>query len=110
MNLIGKFYIYEMEMWNEDYFNIEVPAFIELDEEHNGCFQFGFVSGSVDGRLVDGSEGSIIEFTWEGDDEGEPVFGSGWIRTEEENCIKGHFQFQAGDHSLFWARRAYAKS
>ena len=28
----GRWHIYEMEMWDEDYFNMEVQAFIEIKE------------------------------------------------------------------------------
>ena len=33
----GKWHITEMETWGEDYFNMEVQAFIEIDSKNNKC-------------------------------------------------------------------------
>jgi hypothetical protein len=50
-SLIGMWHIYKMENWDEDYFNIEVQAYIEITPENIGEFQFGLVSSSLDGYL-----------------------------------------------------------
>ena len=28
--LVGRWHIYEMEMWDEDYFNLETQAYVEI--------------------------------------------------------------------------------
>lgn len=38
---VGTWHIYEMETWDEDYFNMEVQAYIEIDSRNLGHFQFG---------------------------------------------------------------------
>ncbi len=43
----GLWHIYEMELWDEDYFNMEVQAFIEIASKGNGNFQFGLVLGQT---------------------------------------------------------------
>ncbi len=30
MNFIGTWHIYEMEMWDEDYFNMEIQAYLRI--------------------------------------------------------------------------------
>ena len=37
-------------MWDEDYLNEEVQAFIEFDDKGGGSFQFGYVQGIIDCR------------------------------------------------------------
>jgi hypothetical protein len=45
----GIWHIYEMEAWDEDYFNMEVQAYIRIDPDNLGVFQLGLVSGGIDG-------------------------------------------------------------
>jgi hypothetical protein len=39
----GLWHIVSMSGWDEDYFNEEVQAFIEFEENGTGHFQFGYV-------------------------------------------------------------------
>lgn len=102
----GIWHIYEMELWDEDYFNMEVQAYIKIEPENLGRFQFGLVSGDISGRIVDYADGKRFEFTWEGNDEYDPVSGSGWIIIKEKDTLKGEFRIHHGDGSTFLARRA----
>ncbi len=106
MDFTGTWNIYEMELWDEDYFNIEVQAYITIEPNNHGCFQFGLVSGDIDGRIVDYTEGKRFEFTWEGNDECDPASGSGWIKLKEKNILEGEFRFHMGDSSTLLTRRA----
>lgn len=98
----GRWHIYEMEMWDEDYFNMEVQAYIEINKNDLGNFQFGLVSGHLDGELVGNDR---LEFTWDGNDECDPAQGSGWIELEDENSLEGKIKFHLGDSSTFSAKR-----
>ncbi|KAF0191035.1 MAG: hypothetical protein FD167_6059 [bacterium] len=40
---LGKWHIYEMSEWDEGYFNMEVQAYIKIDTDSMGSFQFGLV-------------------------------------------------------------------
>ena len=102
----GTWHIYEMEAWDEDYFNMEVQAYIRIDPDNLGVFQFGLVSGCIDGKPVDYADGERFEFTWEGNDECDPACGSGWIRIKGEDLLEGEFRIHLGDDSTFLARRA----
>lgn len=105
MNFVGTWHIYEMEAWGEDYFNMEVQAFITINKKKTGEFQFGLVQGDLDGEIVEIGGQKRFEFTFEGSEEYDHVCGSGWIIMKSENEIEGKFTFHLGDHSLFKARR-----
>jgi hypothetical protein len=98
----GKWHICEMEMWDEDYFNMEVQAFIEIEENDTGNFQFGLVAGWLDGER----SGNRLEFTWDGNDECDEAQGSGWIELKDENTLEGKIKIHHGDSSTFEATRA----
>ena len=98
----GKWHIYEMEMWDADYFNMEVQAFIEIEKNDTGNFQFGLVAGYLDGEIV----GDRLEFTWNGNDECDEAQGSGWLKLKDENTLKGRIKIHQGDKSKFRATRA----
>lgn len=105
MEIEGTWHIYEMEMWDESYFNMVGQAYIEINEKRIGNFQFGLVYGYLDGEIVEYGNEKRFEFTWEGQDECDPVLGSGWLRIIEENSLEGRIKFHLGDSSQFRARR-----
>lgn len=106
MKFAGIWHIYEMEMWDEEYFNMEVQAYIKIDSNGLGSFQFGLVSGHIDGEIVKGGRDERFEFTWEGNDECDPASGSGWVRLKNKDTIEGKFKFHLGDSSKFLAKHA----
>jgi hypothetical protein len=103
---IGTWHIYSMELWDESYFNMETQAFIEIRPENLGSFQFGLVSGGLDGYLERKPPKQRFVFTWEGNDEMDPVTGSGWLTLKDENELLGSIKRHLGDRSRFKARRA----
>ena len=100
----GTWHIQEMEQWDEDYFNVEVQAYIEVKKNGTGEFQFGLVSGSLYGELVQEEDREWFEFTWEGMDEHHEVSGGGWFKLQDKNIIKGRIMVE-GSGSWFLARR-----
>src|SRR3954447_9524505 len=103
---IGRWHIYAMELWNASYFNMERQAFIEIRKENLGSFQFGLVSGGLDGYLEGKPPKQRFVFTWEGNDEMDPASGSGWLKLRGEGELVGSIKFHLGDRSKFKARRA----
>lgn len=102
----GTWYIYEMEQWDENDFNMEIQAYVRIGRDGMGEFQFGLVSGQIDGAIVKDNDGERFEFTWEGVDEMDSVSGSGWLRLEDRKTIEGRIRFHLGDSSWFLAKRA----
>jgi hypothetical protein len=106
MRYEGVWHIIEMDMWDEDYFNMDGQAFIQIGSNGIGNFQFGLVSGGIDGEVVKTGNLERFEFTWEGQDECDPALGSGWLKLSGENRLKGRIKFHLGDNSEFVAVRA----
>jgi hypothetical protein len=103
MNYSGNWHITEMSEWDSDYLNEEVQAFIKIDEKGNGEFQFGLVSGQIDGEITN----NRLEFTWEGSDEYNEVSGAGWLALKDENHLEGKIKFHHGDNSTLIAERIH---
>ena len=102
----GTWHIYEMEMWDEDYFNMEVQAYINIQSNNQGDFQFGLVSGSLDGDLETLGLSERFSFTWEGQDEMDEASGSGWMQLVSEDEVEGFIKLHWGDSSIFKAKKA----
>jgi hypothetical protein len=105
-DVIGTWQITGMEMWDEEYFNTEVQAYIRIREGGTGDFQFGLVSGSIDGHVEQIGSDSRFTFTWEGRDVMDPVSGSGWLRPVGDGEAEGMIKFYMGDRSRLSAQRA----
>jgi len=103
---IGIWHIYEMSAWNEDYFNMETQAYVEIQANNLGTFQFGLVYGSLDGYLEQVNGQQRFTFTWEGNDEMDEAMGSGWLQLESDDEVEGFIKFHLGDDSTFRATRA----
>jgi hypothetical protein len=104
MNYSGTWRITEMESWDADYFDMEVEAFIKIEPNGRGEFQFGLVCGQMDGDMPN-TENERFEFTWEGNAECDEAFGSGWLKLKNENLIEGKIKFHNGDSSGLSAKR-----
>jgi len=105
MNFVGLWHITEMEMWDEDYFNMDVQAFIQIKENRLGYFQFGLVSGQLDGEIEKVGKEERFYFTWDGADEADPMSGGGWLQLLDQNRGEGKIKLHLGDSSLFWVKR-----
>lgn len=106
MKFAGTWHIRDMDTWDEHYFNMEVQAYIQIESNNLGTFQFGLVSGQLDGEVseIDGQE--IFYFSWEGNDENDPASGGGWCKLKNNNTLEGRIKLHLGDSSGFRAIRA----
>ena len=103
MDFTGTWHIFEMEIWGEDYFNMEVQAYIEINSSMLGNFQFGLVKADI--NEVNYEDEERLEFTWEGNEENDPMSGSGCLKMIDNDLLEGEFRIQKGDSSRFRARR-----
>jgi hypothetical protein len=101
VKFVGVWHITEMEMWDAEYFNMERQAYLEINSNGLGNFQFGLVTGQLDGEVEMSGNEERFSFTWEGSDELDPVSGSGWISLRGANKIIGKIKFHLGDSSEF---------
>lgn len=101
---VGKWIIAEMEAWDQDFVNKEVPAHFTFRKDGTGHFQFGLVQGEMDCRLEDMGGKVRIAFSWEGQEELDPAIGRGWALIEDGE-LHGRISFHMGDDSAFRAMR-----
>lgn len=101
--IIGTWNILKMNNWDLDYINMEVQAYIRIDNKGTGEFQFGLVSGQIQGSFKKDIEGVTFDFIWEGCDENDYVSGDGWIRAKDNENAEGEIRFISGEISLFQA-------
>jgi hypothetical protein len=95
----GKWRITEMEQWDMDYIDSEVPGYFEFDDSGFGEFQFGYVEGQMDCTISEHK----IEFSWNGSDEMDEASGRGWCTLKSNKEIEGMIYFHCGDNSAFEA-------
>jgi len=102
---IGTWFIVEMEAWDQEYVDMEVPGHFTFNKDGTGHFQFGLVQGDMDCcvETVDGKD--RIEFSWEGQEELDPANGRGWAVIENKE-LHGRIFFHQGDDSAFRARQS----
>ena len=101
---MGNWRITEMEVWDRDYIDMEVPGYIRIDSEGTGQFQFGLVSGDIDGRAEQCGGSPCFAFSWSGQDEDDPASGRGWAVVEAGD-LRGRIYLHLGDDSAFLAVR-----
>ncbi|GAB2883543.1 hypothetical protein GCM10022245_18740 [Streptomyces mayteni] len=103
MPLIGRWRIVEMDVWDRDAIDLVGPGFIEFADDGTGQFGFIAVRGWMDCRTAERDGRNRVEFSWEGEDEGDQVVGRGWAVLIDDTTLKGHFFFHMGDDSAFRA-------
>lgn len=102
--VIGQWRITSMEVWDADYYDMEVPAHITVRNDLTGQFQFGLVQGDVDARVRMDDGQALVEFSWSGAAEYDAVNGRGWMRVNGDHA-EGRIFFHLGDDSAFTAIR-----
>lgn len=94
---IGTWRIIEMDQWDRDYMDAEVPAYITIERTGQGQFQFGYVCGYLTGEITDDFGVEHFSFDWEGNDEMDDASGSGWLRVVGKGRLEGKLRFQGSD-------------
>lgn len=101
---IGNWRITEMESWDADYFDMEVPAHITIRKDLTGEFHFGLVQAQLDGRVETKVDATRFEFSWSGFDENDPMTGRGWLKVIGDQA-EGRIFIHLGDDSGLKAER-----
>jgi len=104
----GRWNIVSMSAWDVEYLEEELQPFIEFERSDTGVFQFGYVYGEMDCQCTERDGKPAVEFSWEGNDEGDRVFGRGWA-VLDGNELNGMIFFHQGEQSEFVASRAEEK-
>ena len=105
MGVVGTWRIVEMDLWDIDAIDLMEPAFVAFEGHGAGALRFVAVEGQLDWRARTQGQGDRVDFTWEGDDEGDRVSGRGWAQVDADGSLRGHIYFHLGDDSRFRAVR-----
>ena len=101
---LGKWRIIEMEMWDQDFIDLETEGHFLFEKDGLGSFQFGLIRGQIDYRIEKTGRIERLEFSWEGQDENNMASGRGWAVIKNDH-LEGRFYFHLGDDSWFSATR-----
>jgi hypothetical protein len=107
--VVGIWRITGMEVWDADYFDMEVAAHVTIRNDLTGEFQFGLVQGDIDARVADIGGVARVEFSWSGADENDPISGRGWMDVTSDQA-RGRIFIHLGDDSAFTSVRQDAEA
>jgi hypothetical protein len=103
MPLTGRWRIVEMDLWDREAIDLLEPGFIEFAEDGTGQFGFIAVRGWMDCRPTERDGRTGVEFSWDGDDDGDQISGHGWATVVDDGTLTGHLFIHMGDDSGFRA-------
>ncbi|MBA2408517.1 MAG: hypothetical protein H0V62_01635 [Gammaproteobacteria bacterium] len=99
---IARWRIAEMETWNQEFVDMEVPGHFTFARDGLGSFQFGLVQGEIDWRIEAIGADTRLTFSWAGSDDCDPSSGRGCARIENGE-LSGRIFIHLGDESGFRA-------
>jgi hypothetical protein len=102
----GSWHIVETELWDQDALDLVQPAFIKFDDECIGSFGMIAIGAGIDCRFSTRDGKPLVEFTFEGDDDGHPCTGRGWGVIDAGGKLRGRLFLHLGDDSEFVAERS----
>ena len=105
----GRWNIVSLTAWDVEETVEELQLIIRFERSDAGQFQFGCVYGEMDCRLTERDGKPAAEFSWEGHDEDEQVFGRGWAVVDGDELGRMIF-FHMSDESEFRAKHVEEKS
>lgn len=100
---VGSWRITELEGFDSGYVDLCGPAKLEITARGGGHFHFGAVEAGIDCKM-DGLDGRVVRFTFEGGDEGDPICGRGFCQVNGDQ-MAGRFYRHLGDDFAFQATR-----
>jgi len=101
---LGKWRIFEMEMWDQDYIDLVTDGHFTFGKDRIGNFEFGAVVAETEYSIEEFGNTERVEFSFVGQDEYDPVSGRGWAMIEND-ILTGKILFHAGDESEFKAKK-----
>ena len=99
--LEGKWIILTMDRLDKAFIDLVEPGYIEFMDNGFGTFHFGCVYVNMDYRV---NEQGTAEFSFYGDDEGQEVFGRGWVQIDNKELC-GELLFHEGEEYVFQAAK-----
>jgi len=98
---IGKWRIFEADLWDAKDLDLVEPAFIRFDPDGRGEFMFICVNGGMDCCYGE----SDASFTWLGSDELDEASGAGEAEVGKDGILTIEIKFHLGDEAILKARK-----
>ncbi len=89
---LGKWRIQSMELWDKDFIDLVVPGQLAVEVDGTDSLQFGAVEVDVDCRVESFGGIERLEFSFEGEDEGDLFRGEVGQRLLEQAFPEGFFK------------------
>lgn len=102
--LLGRWRIIEMNEYARSDVDAVEPGYIRFASGRHGDFAYAAVHGWMDCQFIEHEGRPGWEFTWEGNDGGDPVHGRGWVNLVDEHEIEGQIFVHLGGDATFRAR------
>ncbi len=99
--LIGRWRIFEADIWDRDYLDLCGPAMIAIFDSGHGEIAFGAIRAGLNVRYSRCS----IDFNWDGSDEMDEIHGIGSAELLDDGTIEIEFNFHNGDAAVLKAKR-----
>jgi hypothetical protein len=99
-SLKGTWKIVWMEMWDQEFVDLDVPGHVTFDNRGRGHFQFGCVQGFFGWSAKD----TYVDSCWEGSDEMDEAHGEIYAEIADGE-LRGTIELFNGDESEFRAVR-----
>jgi hypothetical protein len=99
--LVGRWRIFEADIWDRDHLDLCGPAAITINDHGRGEIAFGALEASLEIAYGHAS----IDFTWIGFDEGDDVHGEGSAELHDDGSIEIEFAYHNGDDAILKAKR-----
>jgi len=104
-HLHGDWRITSTEVWDRDALDLVRPAFIRFEDDHVGGFGMIAIQGGLHWYYGERDGRPLVEWTWEGEDEGDLRSGRGWAVLGPDDMLRGRMFIHLGDDTAFVAER-----
>ena len=101
-SIIGKWEIIETSLWDKDFIDLIDTGCIEFKKKGLGELSFGAVFAEIDYRISDSEPTPLIEFSFSGQDEGDPISGRAKLSLQGKKLV-GKIFFHYGDEAEMMA-------
>ena len=80
--IAGRWLIESVSMQGKNISHDKVRGYFEFGKKAVGSFQIDCVQGQIDYRIGERHGKSVVDFSWDGHDEMDPMQGRGWLVLE----------------------------
>jgi hypothetical protein len=101
---LGRWRIIASDLWAREDLDEVSPAHITFSARGQGELALLVIEGDVDYRLTKRGTKPVVEFSWQGSDDGHPISGRGWAALGDGD-ITGRLFIHQGDDTGFTAKR-----